>query len=284
MKYIYIFISLFISTLCNAKEEFGLVAYYSDAFQGRATASEELYDVDKLTAAHRSYPFGTMIKVTRLDNNKSVTVRVNDRGPYVKGHIIDVSKKAAKILGILGTSDIRVKIEAIDKVLVNDNVEAEFPAPAIVMAEKGDMPKKPKKEKAKVKPIIKPKPAKPVKPIEPAKPAAKFIVPDAQLVTSKNFKPFDLYKIQIVRPDRAGYGLQIASMTNYDSVLKQIADLQEDFYQNVLVSLEKEKGKTVYKVILGPFPDMATAESYKSHAKKKKINGFVVSLKSLDRA
>jgi rare lipoprotein A len=279
--------ALIISFLCHFSnsifaEDFGMVAYYSDAFHGRATASGDLYDVDKLSGAHKSFPFGTFVKVTRLDNNRTVTVRINDRGPYVKGHVIDVSKKAAKILGILGLSDIRVKIEAIENKVIDDNKEAEFPAP-VVETTKGEDPVKQKKLKKKLKPVKPKAPVLPKASVETAAPTAKFIVPEAQIVTSKNYKPFDLYKIQLLRPDRAGFGLQVASMSNYDSVLKQVADLQEDFFQNILISLEKVNGKTVYRVILGPFPDVATAESYKAHAKKKKLNGFVVSLKTLDK-
>jgi rare lipoprotein A len=280
---------LIISLLCGFSkpilaEEFGNVAYYSDAFHGRPTANGELYDVDKLTGAHKAFPYGTMVKVTRLDNNRSVTVRINDRGPYVKGHIIDVSRKAAKILGIVGLSDIRVKIQAQENQVVDDNKEAEFPTP-VVTTDKGEEPKKQKKEKKKPKVVKnKPEPVIPKAPVPDKAPLPKFIVPDGQLVDSKNYKPFDLYKIQLLRPDRAGYGLQVASMSNYDSMLKQVADLQEDFFQNISISIEKENGKTIYKVILGPFPDLATAESYKVHAKKKKLTGFVVSLKTLAKS
>lgn len=79
----------------------GKCSYYADKFEGRPTASGEPYRADELTAAHRKLPFGTMVKVTNVRNNKSVIVRVNDRGPHVKGRIIDVSKSAAKQLDII---------------------------------------------------------------------------------------------------------------------------------------------------------------------------------------
>ena len=80
-------------------QEYGSASYYSDKFQGRKTASGDLYDKNKFTGAHKSLEFGTQVKVTRLDNKKSVTIRINDRGPYIKGRVVDVSRAAAEKLG-----------------------------------------------------------------------------------------------------------------------------------------------------------------------------------------
>jgi rare lipoprotein A len=73
----------------------GVASYYGDEFRGRVTASGERYDPAKLTAAHRSYPLGTRVRVTNLDNGRSVVVRINDRGPYRAGRAIDLSARAA---------------------------------------------------------------------------------------------------------------------------------------------------------------------------------------------
>src|SRR5687767_8980161 len=71
--------------------EAGIASYYADKYHGRPTASGEIFDTGKLTAAHRSLPFGTTVKVTHLGNRRSVTVRINDRGPFVAGRVIDLS-------------------------------------------------------------------------------------------------------------------------------------------------------------------------------------------------
>lgn len=86
----------------------GIASYYADKFEGRRTANGELYDHSKLTAAHLSLPFGTKVRVTNLSNNKSITVRINDRGPFVEGRVIDLSLSAAKAIGMLqsGTADV----------------------------------------------------------------------------------------------------------------------------------------------------------------------------------
>ena len=93
----------------------GKASYYHDKFEGRSTASGEPYRKSKMTAAHRKLPFNTKIKVTNLANNKSVIVRVNDRGPFVKGRIVDVSKAAAKKLDFINQGVTKVKIEVLSK-------------------------------------------------------------------------------------------------------------------------------------------------------------------------
>lgn len=91
--------------------ETGIAAYYSDVFHGRKTASGELYDKNALTAAHNQYPFGTRLRVTNLENSKSVTVKVNDRGSHTKGRIIDLSRRAADVLGFVKQGVTKVSIE-----------------------------------------------------------------------------------------------------------------------------------------------------------------------------
>ncbi|MCX6179500.1 MAG: septal ring lytic transglycosylase RlpA family protein [Chlorobiales bacterium] len=91
----------------------GKASYYADQFHGRRTANGETFNMHKLTAAHPSLPFGTWVKVTNLHNGKDVVVRINDRGPYVKGRIIDLSIDAAKEIGIMRSGTVRVKLEAL---------------------------------------------------------------------------------------------------------------------------------------------------------------------------
>jgi len=92
--------------------ENGNACWYGAAYQGKKTASGELFDKDKLTAAHRALPFDTIARVTNLLNGRSVDVRINDRGPFVKGRIIDLSEAAARELGMIreGVVPVRVKI------------------------------------------------------------------------------------------------------------------------------------------------------------------------------
>jgi rare lipoprotein A len=89
----------------------GVASWYGKSHNGRRTASGETYDMNDLTAAHRTLPFGTVVRVTRLDNGRSVKVRINDRGPYARSRIIDLSAQAAQDIGITENGIARVKIE-----------------------------------------------------------------------------------------------------------------------------------------------------------------------------
>ncbi len=93
----------------------GMASFYAAKFNGRRTASGETFDNRAMTAAHRSLPFGTQVKVTNVRNGRSVVVRVNDRGPYAKGRIIDLTKAAAKKIGISHAGTARVKLEILSK-------------------------------------------------------------------------------------------------------------------------------------------------------------------------
>ncbi|WP_430812340.1 MULTISPECIES: septal ring lytic transglycosylase RlpA family protein [unclassified Carboxylicivirga] len=91
----------------------GLASYYANKFEGRPTASGEPFSNHKLTAAHPTLPFGTRLKVTNLSNQKTVVVTINDRGPFVKNRIIDLSQRAARELGFLQAGLCRVRIEKV---------------------------------------------------------------------------------------------------------------------------------------------------------------------------
>lgn len=100
--------------LASAQIQTGKASFYADKFEGRPTASGEKYKHNRLTAAHKSLPFGTKLRVTNTANNQVVEVVVNDRGPYIDGRIIDLSKSAAEKLGFVNLGLADVKIEVID--------------------------------------------------------------------------------------------------------------------------------------------------------------------------
>ncbi|MDQ7793392.1 MAG: septal ring lytic transglycosylase RlpA family protein [bacterium] len=94
----------------DAQTEYGVASWYGPGFHGRRTASGEVFDQEAFTAAHRTLPFGTVAIVTRTDTGQSVAVRINDRGPWVPGRVIDLSRAAAKLIGLVGAglADVRV--------------------------------------------------------------------------------------------------------------------------------------------------------------------------------
>jgi len=96
------------------EEEVGLASWYGPGFHGRQAANGSRYNQRKLTAAHRVLPFGTLVRVTNLENGRTVTVRITDRGPFLEGRIIDLSKKAAKKLKMLERGVVRVRISVLE--------------------------------------------------------------------------------------------------------------------------------------------------------------------------
>lgn len=95
--------------------EIGLASYYSSVFEGRITASGEIYSGNELTAAHKRLPFGTIVKVRNLKNNRTVLVKINDRGPSKSDRVIDLSYKAAEILDMIRDGIVQVEIIIIKK-------------------------------------------------------------------------------------------------------------------------------------------------------------------------
>lgn len=97
----------------SSYHEKGIASWYGGKFHGRTTASGERYDMNKLTAAHRKLPFGSRVLVTNLDNGRQVEVRITDRGPFVHGRIIDLSRAAALRIDMIQAGTARVRIEVI---------------------------------------------------------------------------------------------------------------------------------------------------------------------------
>lgn len=107
-------LSLLLSATVAIAAETGEASYYANSLHGNKTASGEPYDKNAMTAAHRTLPFGTRVKVTRVDTGDAVELVVNDRGPHAKGRIIDVSGAAAEKLGMLKVGHAQVTVEVLD--------------------------------------------------------------------------------------------------------------------------------------------------------------------------
>ena len=105
--------------LAHYYRETGAASWYGREMHGKATASGEPFNMHSLTAAHRTIPFGAVIRVTNLENYKSIKVKVNDRGPFVRGRVIELSYGAAKELGFASQGEATVKIESVDPIAEN---------------------------------------------------------------------------------------------------------------------------------------------------------------------
>ncbi len=275
---------LSLNALVLSAQEFGYASYYSDEYNGSETAYGEIYDRGKMTAAHKMHPLGTRLRVTRLDTKKSVIVRVNDRGPYLKGRIVELSYAAAKQLGMLNDGSLEVKVEVVGQdVAVKE--EAKTP-PVAVPAVNTEEPVKPTSTANTTPPPapVETKPA-PVAVVEkkvnviavPVKTTTKLQVDKNKLVRG-DLGTTGLFQIAIAHSDKKGFGVQVASVGTYESMMDKVAQLQGKWFDNILISLD---GGKKFRVILGPFDTEGSARAYENNLKKKKIDGFVVNLAEL---
>lgn len=128
LSFLFIVSIIIISSCASSRrgvfKQEGVASWYGPGFHGKKTANGERYNQRRMTAAHKTLPFNTEVKVTNLDNGRSVVVRINDRGPYVDDRIIDLSKKAARKLGMLQTGTARVRLVARGVKATQGNVKA----------------------------------------------------------------------------------------------------------------------------------------------------------------
>lgn len=292
-------LNLFLATSLIAQDdEYGIASYYSDLFHGKPTASGVLYDKAKLTAAHKTLPFGTVVTVTHLENKKSVQVTVNDRGPFISGRIIELSRAAAQQIDLLTEGAARVKVtvskpaeteaEEETPVIAATTQPAETPqemeAPVTRIESEKKTEAKPAEDKkvaaqaAKSAPKVNQKPSASEK-SEVAPESSSVLVRGVQ-----DFQPYDLYEVELKRPEKKGYGVQVAALSSQEALFRKISELQGEWFENILISVEKGKDGVLYKIMLGPFATQKEANNYKSNLKKKKkISGFVVDLSALTK-
>lgn len=255
----------------KTREEFGKCGYYADSFQGRPTSNGEKYDKNALTCSHKSLPFGTKLRVTRLDNKKSVVVRVNDRGPFIEGYVVDVSGEAAEELDLLKVGTTRVKIEVLD---MDAALETGTTQKTVAASEKTQLLVS-HREKTADKPVTYNS--------EDPKPVASKSVAKSGTTTSAE-PTSNLYKVDIKKSEKSGYGIQVSTLLDANNVLPIINKLQSQWPNKVLVSVisDEENNVNTYKVIIGPYSDKKTAETQqKLVAKKGYKKTFIVDLSEI---
>ncbi|BDS15344.1 septal ring lytic transglycosylase RlpA family protein [Aureispira anguillae] len=248
--------------------EKGLASYYDDSFHGRKTASGEKYDKNKLTAAHKTLPFGTKIRIKNPANGKFVEVVVNDRGPYIKGRIIEVSKKAAQQIDLVKVNVAPVEITVISG--PDSKVAASSTQPKTAAT-----PKVAATTKTAAKPKTVTKTAPKTKKVEKKK--------DNLIVEAKEMETGGLYKMQVLKLQPKGFGVQVAGYSDYESVVQQLAVFQKNWFKGATVFVDELNGKPYYKIILGPMNTREEAVSYCASLKQKYQlkDAFVVDIEAL---
>ncbi len=221
--------------------ETGIAAYYADKLHGKKTSSGELYDKYALTAAYHNLPIGSRIRVTRLDNQKSVEVRVNDCCLPLKGRIVDLSRAAAEQIDLIkaGTAQVRV-----DLVALGDGK----------VCGKGSQPVSYSAEGEKV--------------------AARGVAASGPVAPGT-------YRAEALNPIRSGFGVQVGAFSDKANADAKVEELRKKGFKDLLVTYEGADTKIPYKVVVGLFDKRESAAAYqKSLATKHKMKGMVVDLKS----
>lgn len=269
-------LALTLSSLCfvsftDDAAEIGKCGFYADTFQGRPTANGEKYNKDYLTCAHKTLPFGTKIRVTRLDTKKSVVVRVNDRGPFIEGYVVDLSRAAAREIGLFD-GHTRVKIElvetaasaaATDAVLLDPGSQIpEANAKPVVYSKTTTVNSSPKGIAASNTTTVK-----------------SLSTASTDQTATKVAPSSSLYKVDIASTEKIGFGVQITSLSDANNVLPIVKELQARYPDKVLVNVIRDEfNNPTYKVIVGPYADRKGAETAQKSVAKKYKKTLIVDL------
>lgn len=274
---------VFVINSIAAQTEYGVASYYGTQFHGRPTASGEKYNQFALTAAHKTLPLGTVVKVTNAQNKKSVYVKINDRGPYIKGRVIDLSTKAAEMLGYRNKGTAYVKIEIVNK----DNTPTDLMEASLdVAAQNGikeydvdettnstetsawkNIPTVNDKETDEQNAIADNTNNKDESPLTELK--------DANSNATTNRSSY--FVITKLDKSKSGfYGLQLGVFSDMNAIIAIIADLEAAYKQPLLVEQFDMNGKTVYKLFMGKYQNRAYADALKSVLADKYSDSFVV--------
>lgn len=268
---------IILSSFAENAAEIGKCGYYADSFQGRPTASGEKYNKDALTCSHKTLAFGTKIRVTRLDNKKTVVVRVNDRGPFIEGYIVDVSSAAAKELDIIKIGSTRVKIEVVESAESSRVTDAQGEADAFASnTTTNTQTANNQSSTAVAKPIT-------YNQTTAVNTSPKGIANATNTQNTEKVAPSSsLFKVDIKPSEKKGFGIQVTSLSDANNVLPIINELQAKYPGKVLVNVVRDEfNNPTYKVFVGPFVDKKSADAAKKTVAQKYKKTMVIDLSGI---
>jgi rare lipoprotein A len=268
----------------NYREE-GIASWYGPGFHGRMTASGEEFDTGEMTAAHRTLPMPSLVKVENLDNGRTAIVRVNDRGPFSKNRIIDLSSKAAEKLGVKATGTARVRLtylqEETEQYLADMNIDlpewmrnaprtpsrmldVQYAALELKQNRPASVVLDETAGAAPVMPVVISQPVPPPAP-PPVIPSRRKPENEAHLppppVFSVNYTPVSATQTQA----GGGYSVQTASFSTRDNAethVSKLAGVGKAFVKEITVN-----GRQFFRVLLGPVPTSGEAQQMLEQAR-----------------
>ena len=269
-----------------SSSEVGNAVYYADYLHGRKTASGELYDKNALTAAHKTLDFGTILKVTRLDNGKSITVRVNDRGPFGEGLVVDISRAAASKIGLLKDGKTRVQVDVIG--YSKENPSPSSAAATVDYTAKGGVPNDysyysqkinrvngtAKNQSLNLDKVFSTNKSydyarfdQPKAPVKQTAPPRSYS--NEQFVAKGNYA---------INPNTlvGGFVVQVGAFGEFSNANRRVDEMKGQGMNNVFVLSKLVGNRTINKVVVGPYNSRAAADSaLKSLKSRYALSGFV---------
>jgi rare lipoprotein A len=228
-------------------DETGIASWYGPTFYGHRTANGEIYNAGDLTAAHRTLPMPVNVRVTNLDNGKSIVLRVNDRGPYAKGRIIDVSERAAELLGFKGAGTARVRVTYLAHAARPDGSPQPTETPPQIAQAVPAVPV-PKVETEKLAAVPDAPVAPPVQVASLPKPAPDPAAPPAAATGQVT---------QVPVPATTHLYVQVGAFSSYENAMRLRNELDEE----LRISTTTHNGQTLYRVRTGPLNSTEDADA-----------------------
>lgn len=240
--------------------EYGIASYYHDTFAGRPTSNGEIFRQDLLTAAHKTLPFNTVVRVTNLSNNRTVDVKINDRGPFITGRIIDLSRAAARVIDMEYVGITEVKVEIIKQ----------GDAPAVAL--NTTPPAQPRVRVVRVSPE------------EVAAATASNSGYDMATLKQQVYrKRGKLFNSSYTVLPHSGAGFQVGAYAGFEN-LKQHLQRLSPIHGKILIYTD-DSATPLHKLIIGPFENREAAEDYMQQLPyqfaSEKNDSFFVDLSSL---
>jgi len=233
----------------------GLASYYAEPYNGRKTANGETFDsYNAMTAAHKTLPFNTVVRVKNMNNGEEVDVRINDRGPFVKGRVIDLSMAAAKEIDLVRPGVAPVKLKVLKGGSPTTIPSVKPAAPPVVPA-----------------PNVNPVPLEPV-PLTPVPVAAEPEIAEAPVPAQPDLPT----PIAAAPPEGPVYGVQVGAFQS-KSAAEQLRDDLATRYSDVTIQPIVAE-QTMYRVRVGRSPDMDSAEKLAKRLRDERFNTIVVRL------
>lgn len=243
-------------TKAQGYDETGRCSYYADKFQGRNTAGGEKYDKNLFTAAHRTLPFNTLVKVTNLNNNKSVVVRINDRGPNTGNRLIDLSKAAAISIDMIAYGVINARVEYVGMADA-DSVKQSLAERKKEVEVKVELAKERDKEMKK--------------------PEVKKVV----AVNLSNLTVNTFYNQDYKTCTPGGYGVQVGFYKSFSNCRNAMHHFEGKYSVKAFMYVEKKSDGSYYRLILGEFKNTDSAEHFRKTVIEEVPDSFIVDYSSM---